>query len=561
MLLICQSARSLERCHNILKLALTSDANFVFLTETWLSEEIVNSVILLGSCYQIISRSDREVGEHGGVLIASRSNADLEALDLTIETFSFCCCCAVICEGVLPFFVNMYMPLASSRYSTEISNCFSQYIKTFSFFADSRGIANYSYYFLGDYSFPGIDWTTLTAKSTAEQQFLDIVNYCGLNQFINMPTHSRGNILDLVLSTVDTLSYAVLDAPFTDHKVVCFQVALHSHRTSAMVYAKSSFNALNFNIELRQFYLFLSSDPSLHLDYYQSWYDYFYAAMSKSLKVKRKKRLDVPFFISSHTMHLLKKGDTITRKLSKIFSTKLDFQRVKLNEDIDTSIELDRFSLVEQLNLNNTKHCYRLLQSLKSNSMYPSLMFFGNIKAGSSFEKAQLFNTFFSSVFKASSFILPELQVDGSIHLEDFSLTIDKLYNLIGRIPYDSSMAIDSIPSFVLKECAQQLSPLVFEIFLQINKTQQWRSQWKTSTVIPLHKSGSTSDVTNYRPISILPKLSIVFERLLFNFIYSRVCSKIKREQHGFMKQRSTVTQLISYLTKFMQLKIQLTIA
>ena len=71
-----------------------------------------------------------------------------------------------------------------------------------------------------------------------------------------MPTHSRGNLLDLVLSTVDNLSYAVLDASFTDHKVICFQVPLHSRRTSAMVFAKSSFNTLNFNTELTQFYWF-----------------------------------------------------------------------------------------------------------------------------------------------------------------------------------------------------------------------------------------------------------------------------------------------------------------
>ena len=249
-------------------------------------------------------------------------------------------------------------------------------------------------------------------------------------------------------------------------------------------------------------------------------------------------------------MHLLNKGDTVTRKLSKAFSTNVDFQRLKLNEDIDTSIELGRFSLVEQLNLKNTKHCNRLLRSLKTNSMYTSSMFFGSIKAVSSFEKAQLFNTFFSSVFKASTCLLPELQADGSIHLEDFSFTIDDVYNLLSRIPDDSSTGMDAIHSFVLKECAQQLSLLVFEFFLRNTKFQQWPSQWKTSTVTPFYKSGSTSDVTNYRPISILPKLSIVFERLILNFIYSRVCSKIKRDQHGFMKYRSTVTQLISYLDK-----------
>ena len=95
--------------------------------------------------------------------------------------------------------------------------------------------------------------------------------------------------------------------------------------------------------------------------------------------------------------------------------------------------------------------------------------------------------------------------------MEDFSFTIDDVYNLLSRIPDDSSMGMNAIPSFVLKECAQQLSPLVFEFFLRITKTQQWPSQWKTSNVTPLHKSGSTSDVTNYRPISILPKLSISY--------------------------------------------------
>ena len=74
-----------------------------------------------------------------------------------------------------------------------------------------------------------------------------------------MPTQRDGNILDLVLSTVDTLSFAVLDACYTDHTFVCLQVALHSCSTSAMVYAISVFNALNFNAELTQFlFVFVS---------------------------------------------------------------------------------------------------------------------------------------------------------------------------------------------------------------------------------------------------------------------------------------------------------------
>ena len=63
----------------------------------------------------------------------------------------------------------------------------------------------------------------------------------------------------------------------------------------------------------------------------------------------------------------------------------------------------------------------------------------------------------------------------------------------------------------------------------------------------PLHKNGSASDLKNYRPISWPPKFSIVFEKMLFNFLYSIVRPLVTNAQQGFMKRRSTTTQLISY--------------
>ena len=84
-------------------------------------------------------------------------------------------------------------------------------------------------------------------------------------------------------------------------------------------------------------------------------------------------------------------------------------------------------------------------------------MFFDSTKAGCRFEKAQLFNTFSARFCKASSLVSPER----SIHVEDFYFTTDVVFNLLNRTPDDSSMGIDSNPFFALKECAQQLSPLI----------------------------------------------------------------------------------------------------
>ena len=62
---------------------------------------------------------------------------------------------------------------------------------------------------------------------------------------------------------------------------------------------------------------------------------------------------------------------------------------------------------------------------------------------------------------------------------------------------------------------------------------------------IPLKVRGKKCKVDNYRPISLLNSVSKVMERLVFNHIYPVVSPQINSAQHGFMKHRSTTTQLI----------------
>ena len=62
-----------------------------------------------------------------------------------------------------------------------------------------------------------------------------------------------------------------------------------------------------------------------------------------------------------------------------------------------------------------------------------------------------------------------------------------------------------------------------------------------------LQKSVSTSDVKNYRPISILSNLSLLFERLLFNFLYPEIQKEI-RATAWFYEKRSTTSQLLHYV-------------
>ena len=43
---------------------------------------------------------------------------------------------------------------------------------------------------------------------------------------------------------------------------------------------------------------------------------------------------------------------------------------------------------------------------------------------------------------------------------------------------------------------------------------------WKIARVAPIFKSGQANDRSNYRPISVLPFVSRVFEKLIYNQLY-----------------------------------------
>ena len=72
----------------------------------------------------------------------------------------------------------------------------------------------------------------------------------------------------------------------------------------------------------------------------------------------------------------------------------------------------------------------------------------------------------------------------------------------------------------------------------------------KHADVIPIFKTGSSTDINNYRPISILPLLSKIFEKC----IYSRLVGFMDRyhliniNQYGFQKSKSTTDAILNFV-------------
>ena len=254
----------------------------------------------------------------------------------------------------------------------------------------------------------------------------------------------------------------------------------------------------------------------------------------------------LPPFYSSHTVHPTNQKESTLRKIENDVSFLLAIKLRDLNISLSNSIEMDKV-FVNQFDLSSTRHCFKLLRCLGFSSSIPSVMILGNESFHTDFDIALAFNRFFASVFNKNVAHSAPLQCEVStIRLSDLSLSLSDVRYLLECSDDSNAVSADGIPSFLLYQCSNILCTPVFELFNWILKNQHWPDIWKQANVTPLHKSGAHNDIANYRPI--LPRLSLILERILFNNIYPKIRHLVKLEQHGFMKSRSTVSQMIMYL-------------
>ena len=73
----------------------------------------------------------------------------------------------------------------------------------------------------------------------------------------------------------------------------------------------------------------------------------------------------------------------------------------------------------------------------------------------------------------------------------------------------------------------------------------------KLANVTSIHKKGNRSEKDNYRPVSILPNLSKVFERCIYNQIAQCFDKILSKHQCGFRKGHSAQHSLIVLLEKW----------
>ena len=167
--------------------------------------------------------------------------------------------------------------------------------------------------------------------------------------------------------------------------------------------------------------------------------------------------------------------------------------------------------------------------------------------------KAEVLNSFFVSVNTdepplESSQYLPTDNEPKPV-LRDIKFSVDDVRKKLIKLKANKASGPDELNVNVLKHVPNFDLPLkiIFQSSLDSGTVPQ---DWRDANVTPLFKKGSRTKANNYRPVSLTSQVVKLFERIVYDRIYSFLKDNnfFSCDQHGFQGQCSCVTQLIECL-------------
>ena len=115
---------------------------------------------------------------------------------------------------------------------------------------------------------------------------------------------------------------------------------------------------------------------------------------------------------------------------------------------------------------------------------------------------------------------------------------------------------VDNLDTYILKLVRKKIVPSVCHIINLSIQSNKFPTKWKIAKVVPLYKGkGSKLEPKNYRPVAILPILSKVLERAMFQqLVYFMDANKLfNPNHHAYRSFHSTTTAMLQMYTTWLE--------
>lgn len=441
---------------------------------------------------------------------------------------------------------------------------------------------------LGDFNQPNIVWQRAgdgqslyptNVHGIVQTNFIDNFNTCNLMQY-NSHSNINGRILDLVFSN-DEIIVSCCDDPLVPedphHRALCVTAEfVELHRLPGRSYVKFLYKSADYeNIkgELNS----IDWQSELSSRSLEEAVTYFYGVISRlhSMYIPSKTvvpKSKYPPWYKSPLIKILKEKAKFHTKFKK-YRNLSDYQSFIILRQRAKDIERDMFdnyiAKIESDIRDNPRAFWRYVKSRKQSCSYPSVMQFGQVTSSDGDVICDMFVNCFRSNFlddtvntnsQSSAYNIIEGRNDTTHDISQVEIRLGEVCRLLKQVNLNKSAGPDNISPIFIVNCAKDLSVPLSMLFEKSLATGVVPKIWKSAYITPIHKKGSRTLVENYRPISKLCVFVKILEKIVYAQVYSALKLSFSENQHGFLRGRSTSSNLTvcsDYLSECMSQRSQ----
>ncbi|CAB3987353.1 Hypothetical predicted protein [Paramuricea clavata] len=514
-----QNVRSIRSGNKLREFQDTVYANqydIVAISESWLTSDISDSELLPWN-YDIF-RCDRKsltISRGGGVLLASRSNLrcspvvftknnNIELSAIEINTRS---------SGKILVAVVYRPPCAHTNWIYDI--------------VESLNECTYSkVILLGDFNLPTITWLDgsgfCDSSDSASFTFCQCLSDNNLFQLIDSPTRLN-NCVDLLLTNIceHVINISVSECESIGvpsyHKALTFDLNFtartpNDNRQESFNLKKANFEGLRTALRNDPLENYLDTDNDVEHNW-TSWKTQLFSKLNAFIPKRKPRKFITPPWIDGEVTHAIRRKNSLWKRgKEKNNSATWERFREKRKKNISDSCisHPDRF--------------WSYFNRLTRRSNIPETVDLNGRSHSDARSNANAFNTYFTTVFNSDTSIPSNLP--SSLYTHDIVSTLEfsheEVLSSLQNFNSSKTPGPDNLHPRILKECANELAPVF--------------------------KRGCKALVPNYRQISLLSIVSKFCERCVLRNLLSKLSHLLTSAQHGFVRGRSCITQLLSVL-------------
>ena len=409
----------------------------------------------------------------------------------------------------------------------------------------------------------------------ATKTYLDILSNHEFLNLISSPTRygdHKNSIIDHL--AVNRFKHGIktctVDFLLADHQpcIGSIEISSNSFRHKTLpVFIKTDYKTLNEKVQNQDWKAVIDLNNSQNsMDNFLSTFHTIIKASSTEITPKANK-LDFRKPWMTNKLHSLTQERTLLHRKTKSepFNIVLKKKYQKFRNFVSNQIKYakrDYFAQEFESCKNNTNEKWKFIKKIiTKNETDDSISMIK--KDGSEItdptEIVENFNHFFVKIGSSLANDLPEASHDfksfferapENRHFTFNEIGPSEILSVISKLETKKAKGFDLISARTIKENYLTLVPVLVELLNQTIRTSVFPDRLKIARVKPLFKKGCRTNMSNYRPISILSIISKIFEKILCQQIreHLELHDLLINNQYGFRPSKNTSLAINEFL-------------